>query len=387
MTEMSAQPPLDAASDAAPGDTLELLVALAPRWRLLLAAPVVAGLVALGACFVLTPQYTARTAFLPPQQQQQGAAGLATAAMSSSLGSLSSLLGGSALRTPIDQYVSLLQSTTVADRLIERFDLQKVYDKDYRYEARKKLARRTDITAGKKDGVIVVEVEDESPQRAADMANRYVEELRLMTNRLALTEAQQRRQFFEGHLQRTRDKLTEAQQALQGSGLSLETIKAEPKAAAEGYAKLKSELTNAQARRDALRRTLTDRAPELQQVEAAISVLQQQLARMEGDSAKGAPADYVAKYREFKYYEMLFEQFSRQYELARLDESREGQLQVIDAAQPPERKSWPRRWMFAVGGALGGLIAALAWVLTSHQLGQPEGARQWARLRAAFKRP
>jgi uncharacterized protein involved in exopolysaccharide biosynthesis len=371
--------------DAADAGDMALLIAVAGRWRLLVAGPILIGLLTLGATYLMTPVFTARTVFLPPQQQQSAAASALA-----SLGSLTGVLGGAAQRTPADQYLALLQSTTVADRIIDRFDLLKLYDKDLRLEARKELAKNTHASIGKKDGLIVLEVDDESPARAADMANRYVEELRLLTNRLALTEAQQRRVFFEGHLQRQRDNLAQAQQALQASGFSQESLKAEPKAAAEGYAKLKAEITSSQARLDALRRNLTESAPEVQQLEAALAVLRGQLARIEATASQGGTTDYIGKYREFKYHEMLFEQFARQYELARVDESREGQLQIVDLAQPPEKKSWPKRALLALGGALTGLVLLLGFTLGSHYwreaAADPEGARQVARLRAALRR-
>ena len=382
---------LDNASAAAPGSAaipaggFEALIALAERWRLLTAGPFAIGLAMLGATYLITPVFTARTAFLPPQQQQSGAA-----AALASLGGLSGLVAGAAQRTPADQYVALVQSTTIADRIIDRFELLKVYDKELRVEARKELAKNTHVVAGKRDGIIVLEVDDESPARSAEMANRYVEELRLITNRLALTEAQQRRLFYEGHLQRTRDRLTQAQVVLQASGFNMEALKAEPKAAAEGYARLKAGVTTAQAQLDALRKSLTDSAPEVQQAGAAIAVLKAQLARVEDSATQGDAADYVGKYREFKYQEVLFEQFSRQYELARVDESREGQLQVIDPALVPEKKSWPRRGVLAVAATLGSFVALLAYVLASHRwrqsTNQPDGARQAERLRAALGR-
>lgn len=366
-------------------DGVETLIAVAERWRLLVAGPIAVGLVVLGVTYLITPTFTARTAFLPPPQQQSSAASTLAA-----LGGLSSLVGGVAQRTPADQYVALVQSTTVADRLVDQFELRKVYDKDLRVDARRMLAKNTRVVAGKRDGIIVLEVDDESPPRAAEIANRYVEELRLMTNRLALTEAQQRRLFFEGHLQRTRDQLAKAQLALQASGFNQESLKAEPRAAAEGYGRLKAEITTAQARLDALRQNLTDTAPEVQQATAGIAVLRTQLSRMESTAGQGDSADYVGKYREFKYQEALFEQFSRQYELARVDESREGQLQVIDAAQAPEKKSWPKRALLALAGTLGAAVALLAYVLGSHHWRQsarrPDGARQIARLRSAFGR-
>ncbi len=377
---------MDTPAGADQGEPDDLLLPLLRRWRLLVLGPIAIGLATLGGTYLITPMFTARTSFLPPQQLQ-GAAATALA----SLGALSNLVGASAgVKTPADQYVALLQSTTVADRIIDRFDLLKVYDEEYRFKARKELARNTRVAAGKKDGIIAVEVDDESPRRAAEMANRYVDELRALTNRLALTEAQQRRMFFEGHLQRTRDRLAQAQLALQSSGFNQQSLKAEPKAAAEGYAKLKAEVTTAQARLDALRRNLTESAPEVQQGEAGIAVLKAQLAQIESTVNLGSSADYIGKYREFKYQEALLEQFSRQYELARVDESHEGLLQVVDTAQPPEKKSWPKRALLASAGTVAGFILVLAWVLASHRWQQaaarPGAAQRVARLRAALGR-
>lgn len=378
------QPGLDDADERL--GLLDIAVVLAENLKLLIIGPLVVGLATLGITYLITPTFTARTTFLPPQQQQSSAA-----AALSSLGALSGLIGaGAGVRTPADQYVALALSTTVADRIIDQFDLIKVYDEKLRHDARRELARNTRVTAGKKDGLIVVEVDDDSPVRAAEMANRYVEELRALNGRLALTEAQQRRAFFEGHLQRTRERLTQAQSDLQASGFDQASLKAEPKAAAEVYAKLKAEVTAQEARLQTLRSMLTDRAPEVQQQEALLGVLRAQLARIEQSAGRDATPDYIGRYREFKYQEALFEQFARQYELARVDESREGMLQVVDEATPPEKKSAPKRMLLAIGATAAALIVLLSYVLASHRWRQavrlPEGAHQLERLRAALGR-
>jgi uncharacterized protein involved in exopolysaccharide biosynthesis len=378
------EPGIDVAEEGL--GVLDMAVVLAENLKLLIIGPLVVGLAALGITYLITPTFTARTTFLPPQQQQNSAA-----AALSSLGALSGLIGaGAGMRTPADQYVALALSTTVADRIIDQFDLIKVYDEKLRHDARRELARNTRVIAGKKDGLIVVEVDDESPVRAADMANRYVEELRVLNGRLALTEAQQRRVFFEGHLQRTLERLTQAQSDLQASGFDQASLKAEPKAAAEVYAKLKAEVTANEARLQTLRSMLTDRAPEVQQQEALLGVLRAQLTRLERSDGPGATPDYIGRYREFKYQEALFEQFARQYELARVDESREGLLQVVDEATPPEKKSAPKRILLALGATAAALIVLLSYVLARHRwrqaLRMPAGAHQLERLRTALGR-
>jgi uncharacterized protein involved in exopolysaccharide biosynthesis len=360
----------------------DLLLPLAASWRLLVTGTLLAAAIAAGASYLITPLYTARVTFLPPQQQQNTAA---TAL--ASLGALTGLAGATGgLKTPADQYVALAQSVTVADLMLDRFDLMTVYEEEYRVDARRELARKVRIGIGKKDGIVSIEVDDESPQRAADMANRFVDELRELTNRLALTEAQQRRVFFEAHLQATRDKLVQAQHALLASGFGPDALKAEPRTAAEGYARLRAEVTAATVRLEALRRNLTADAAEVQQQQAGLGVLRAQLTQMEATAAQGPSADYVGKYREFKYQETLFELFARQYELARVDESRDGGLiQVIDAATPPEKRSWPRRAIITAAAATSALLLLMVYVISADALQRP-GENRLGRLRDAFRR-
>ena len=347
---------------------MEMGVILGAHLKLLIGGPLLVGAIAFGLTFLITPIYTARTSFLPPQQQGGAATALASLGSLGSLGSLAGLAGGS-LKTPGDQYVALLQSTTVQDRLIDKFKLTELYDTDYKFETRKKLNKRVQIALGKKDGLISIEVDDESPQRAADIANNHVIELRRLGDTLAIGEAQQRRVFFEKHFQEARDNLTKAQRALEASGFSTGAMRAEPRAAAEEYAKLKASVTGADVKLQALRSTLNDSAQEVRQAQAALGALRGQLARVEQASSAvaGNSPDYVGNYREFKYQETLFELFARQYELARVDESREGALiQVVDPAIPPERKSKPARGFITAAAVVLSILFFVSMVLARH---------------------
>lgn len=365
---------------------LELAIPLAEHRWLLALTPIAVGAVVLGITFLIPPTFTARTSFLPPQQQQSAAA-----SMLASLGNLSGLAGAANVKSPADQYVALMQSETVADRIIDRFGLMQLYDAKYRLQARKELSKNVRISAGKKDGLITVEVDDEDPKRAADMANRHVEELRSLTSQLALSEAQQRRVFFEAQLTQTRDHLTRAQQALQESGFTPGALKAEPKSAAEEYAKLRAEATATEVRLQAFRKSLADTAPEILQQQARLDALRSELAKAEASTTVSNGPDYISKYREFKYQEALFDMFARQYELARLDESREGALiQVIDPAKPPELKSRPKRALTALGSAAACLLLLSSFLLLRQRwrdsLSRPETAKKLARLRTALGR-
>jgi uncharacterized protein involved in exopolysaccharide biosynthesis len=354
-------------------DLIETVMPLVRQWQLLLVGPLVTGLMALGVTFLIPKTFTSRTLFVPPQQQQSAAA-----AAISQLGALSGLAGAATgLKSPADQFVALLQSRTVADRLIDEFKLMQVYDEKYRDKAREELARNVRISLGKKDGLIAIEVDDEDPQRAADMANRHVDELRRLTDLLALSEAKQRRVFFEAQLTQTRDRLTQAQQALQASGFSQGALRADARASAESYARLRAEATAAEVRLQTLRRNLAETTPEVQQASSVLGALRAQLARVEGSTDLSGAPDYISKFREFKYQETLFELFARQYEVARADESREGALiQVVDTAKPAERKSKPRRTLVTAISYAAALVAIALLLI---------GRDAWLRVRSRLR--
>jgi uncharacterized protein involved in exopolysaccharide biosynthesis len=284
-----------------------------------------------------------------------------------------------------------MQTAAVEDRIVERFNLKEVYGTTLKSDARAALEGRTRISAGKKDGLLTIEFDDKSPQRAAEVANAYVEELRRLTSSLAMTEAQQRRAFFEKQLGQTKDKLTAAQRALQAAGINEGAIRAEPRAAAEVYAKLQAEITAGEVRLQTMRGYLTETAPDFQQAQNQLTALRGQLARREAVNTSGAQGDYVDRFREFKYQETLFDLFARQYEVARIDESREGAvIQVLDPATPPERKSKPKRAMMAVVATLAAGFALLLWVFVRHALRNArqdaESAQKLGLLASALRR-
>lgn len=337
---------------------LEVIEILAARWRLLVVLPLLVGVSVAAITFVIQPTFTGRTTFLPPQTQQgPGAAALA------SFGALAGL-ASTGVRTPADQFAALLNSDVVRNRLIDQFDLVKVYDVPLRHDARKKLAENTRIAVGRRDGIITLEVDDYDATRAAEIANTYVEELRKLAARLALTEAQQRRAFFEAELTQTRDRLNRAQEELQRSGFSGQTLRADPKAAAENFVRLQAQLTAAEIRLQGLRVNLTDNAPEVVQQAALVTALRRELVKIEGDNRKMSNGDeqYISRYRDFRYQETMLEILARQYELARLDERRDGgSLQVIDNAQAPERRTSPKRGLMTISAVL--ISAAVLVVL------------------------
>lgn len=365
---------------------IDIAIVLAERWKALILVPLLAGAVAAGITYVIRPTYTGTTVFIPPQGQQGGGA-----AALASIGALASLTGAAAMRTPTDQYASLIMTQTVRNKLVDRFKLVEAYDVPLRHDAQKALTEKTRVAVGRRDGLITVEVDDYDAGRAADLANAYVEELRALAASLALTEAQQRKAFFETEVQATHTRLEHAQAQLQQSGFTAQALRAEPKAAAENYARLQAQVTAAEVQLQALRRNLTDSAPEVAQQAALAAALRRELAAVASDTnARGQDEAYVSRYREFRYQETLYELLLRQLELARLDESRGGaNLQVVDQAIKPERRSSPKRGMVTALTALGTGFVLVALFLTQASLRASSGddvtRAKLQRLRKAFQ--
>lgn len=331
-----------------------------------LAGAVVIAAVTYGLCFLIPPTFTARTTFITPQQQQNPA--LSALA---SIGALSGLAGGAlGTRTTADQYVSLMQSNAVSDRLVERFKLRELYDVKYLSDARRTLADRSRVWAGKRDGLITVEVDDRDPERAAQIANAYVEELHTLSNGLALSEAQQRRKFFEAQWQQARKDLAAAQARLQSTGFTAAALRATPASQAEAYGRTRAAISAAEVQLSLLRQRLSPDAPEVQAQQTALATLRAQLAAQERESsAPGADQDYVGALREFKYQEVLSEIYARQFEAARVDEAREGTLiQVVDRATPPERRSKPQRLLIAGAAFIVALVVLPAVLVLRSRL-------------------
>ncbi len=378
---------------------LDLLQVVVDNLRLLVLGPLAVGLLALGATFLITPTFTAKVQFMPPQQQQSAAAGLIQ-----SLGALGGLAGAaSGIKNPSDQYLAFLKSRSVQDALIDRFKLMERYEAKFKDDARKQLEGKVRASSGK-DGLIAVEVDDKDPQFAADLANAHVEELHKLLGRLAVTEAQQRRAFFEKQLEQTKANLVKAEQALRASGVSSGTLKSNPAAAVAGLASLKAALTAQEIKLANMRSYLTDIAPAFKQAQNELLVIKQQIAKAEAQDASGSSSvsgmnpptggadgqgDYITRYRDYKYHETLLELFAKQYEVARIDESREGAvIQVVDAAQPPERKSKPKKALIAIIATLAAGFALLLWVFMRNALNNASqdavSAQKLQRIRASL---
>jgi uncharacterized protein involved in exopolysaccharide biosynthesis len=299
------------------------------------------------------------------------------------------------IKNPADQFLAYMKSVTMQDSLIERFKLLERYEAKTKTDARLALTGNVRAVSGK-DGLISVEVDDKDSQFAADLANAHVEELGKLLGKLATTEAQQRRLFFEKQLNQAKDKLIQSEIALKATGVSGSVLKSNPASAVAAVAGLQAAVTAQEVKLGAMRGYLAETAPDFKQAMNELANLRAQLGKQEKDSpATGGKAitegDYITKYREFKYHETLFELFAKQFELAKVDEAREGAvIQVLDSAQAPERKAKPKKAMIAIIATLAAGFALLLFVFVRQALanaGQDsESAQKMTQLKNSWRR-
>lgn len=359
------------------GTFMDLVEHVTRHARMLILLPVLAGVAALGYSFTITPSFTATTRILPPQQQGNFAATL------NSLGAFGNFAGAAAgIKNPVDQYISFLYSETIQDRLIDRFKLAQRYQRELKEDLRKLLSGAVIVQSGK-DGLISIAATDIDPRFAADLANAHVQELTQLVNSLAVTEAQQRRKFFQGQLEAASKELASAELALRETGIDAAAIRTNPSATMQAISAAQERVAAQEVKLATLESVLAPNSTEYQRAQRELAAMRNKLQQLTNSRDDKSAGDFVGKYREYKYREAMVELYTRQFEAARVDEAREGGVvQVVDVAQPPTRKSQPKKALIAVIGAVAAFSGMLLYVLVTFafaQAAQRESSRRQLR--------
>jgi uncharacterized protein involved in exopolysaccharide biosynthesis len=384
---------------------IDLLIVIGRRKKFLVVSTIAVGILTLIVTLLIPKRYTATITVLPPQQGSS----LSSALLSQvgNLGALGSLAGGSlGLKNPADMTVALLKSRSVEDAMIQRFDLMKLYKEKRLSDARKSLENRTSIDSNIKDGLIRIEIEDRDPKRASDMANAYVDEYQKFSRHLAIGEAGQRRLFFERQLVEAKNNLAIAEEALKASQQKSGMIQldSQAKALIESVAALRAEIATKEVEIRSLSLSETPNNPDIRMAREQLAALQSQLRQIGGTQSgqdsdlivpRGkipeAGMDYIRKLRDVKYNEMIFELLAKQFEVAKLDEAREGAIiQVVDPAVPPDKKSFPKPSLIVPGVTLIWILLAIFGILFSEGIrgggGPPEDYRRLQALKTTWRR-
>jgi uncharacterized protein involved in exopolysaccharide biosynthesis len=350
---------------------LDLIVALVKHRVNILKAVAVGTLIATVVAFLLPVKYEATAKLLPPTPSQNNASAL-LGQLAGVSGAASLMSGALNIKNPSDVYVAMLKSRTIQDRLIDTFDLRKLYGKRTYTDARKKLEDNTDVTSGK-EGVITLKVEDKDPKRAKAIADAYVSELLSLSETLAVSDASQRRKYFERQLEQEKGRLSDAEIELkktqQSTGMIVPTEQA--RAIVGGLAQIRGMIAAKEVQVAAMRGYATNQNPQLLQTQRELQGLREQLREMEkdqpGDTGSLVPVgklpeaslEFLRKFRDFKYHETLYELIAKQYELARLDEAKDVALiQVLDSPVEPDKKAKPPRMIIVTLSAILSFLAA-----------------------------
>jgi uncharacterized protein involved in exopolysaccharide biosynthesis len=359
---------------------LDLLIILSRRRKFIFFFTIAVAVLAAATVLLIPNRYTAETIVLPPGQsssmssallgQLGGSAALASAA-GASLG----------IKNPGDMYVSLFRSRTVEDSVIQRFNLMDRYHEKRLSDGRRKFEDRSTVVLGVKDGLIRIGVTDRDPNLAAEMANGYVDQFRKLSADLAITEASQRRIFFQQQLLEANENLAAAEEAMKRTEQSTGVLQVDSQAKSliESAAILRGQIVAKEVQLQAMRSYATEDNPQMVTTGQELAALKAQLAKLSGTDEnstsdiivpKGnipeAGMEYIRKLRDVKYYETITELIAKQFEMAKLDEARQGAvIQVVDVALPPDKKSSPHRSLIVVLMTLIAFVTAVLWALAA----------------------
>jgi tyrosine-protein kinase Etk/Wzc len=363
---------------------LDLLIILGEGKGIIFAVTVGFIIFAFIVSLIMPKSYTASVMLLPPQESNS-----LGSALNSQLGGMAALLGsGLGLKNTNDTYIAMFKSEAVEDGMVEHFGLMQQYHVKFLSDARKIFESHTTLDGSGKDGMIHIAIVDKDPNRAAQLANGYVDQFRLLSENIAITEASQRRLFFQKELEKTKDQLANAEEALKltESTTGVMQVDMQARALTESASSLRGQITAKEVQIQGMETYATGENSQLVQAESELASLRAQLAKVGGSEdspgseliiPKGkvpqAGLEFVRKQRDVKYYETIFEILARQFEAAKLDEAREGAIiQVVAPATVPDRRSSPKRAIIVIVATFVGVFFGVLFALL-------RGALQYAK--------
>ncbi len=367
------------------GDSVAYLRLLWEHRRLLARVVLYGFLASTLVAFLIPTRYQSTARLMPPDSTQSGGLAMAAAALSGGAGGLgiaSEMLG---IKSTSDVFVGILSSRTVQDKLIQQFDLRRLYGERGMEDARKDLAKRTDISVDRKSQIITLTVTDHDPKRASEMGETYVAELNRLVAELSTSSARRERIFLEGRLQAVSLDLEAAEKEFSqfSSKNSAIDIKEQGKAMVEAAATLQGQLIAAESEAEGLKQIYTDNNVRVRSVRARINELRHQLEKIggKGENASvplGQQQDslypsirklpllgvaYADLYRRTRVQEAVFESLTKEYELAKVQEVKEIPIvKVLDPPNVPDKKSFPPRLVIMFLGTALALALTMVWV-------------------------
>jgi len=390
--------------------------------------------VALLIAFLLPSRYESTTRLMPPDQQSgsglamlaafAGRGGSGSSGGSGAMGSLGSALGGSlgnvagdllGLKSSGALFIDMLNGPTIQDSLIGKFNLRKVYWDRYWEDARKDLAKHTDVKEDRKSGVITLQVTDGNPERAKQMAQAYLDALNGLVAQVSTSSARRERMFIEQRLKTVKQNLDTAMQEFSEFASKNGTfdVPSQTKAMVESEATLQGNLVAAQSELEGLRQIYTDNNIRVRSLQARVAALKQQVENMSGNKADLASGDseiagdfpsirklplvgvrWANLYRETKIQETVYEMLTQEYELAKIQEAKEiPTVNVLDPPTTPEQHSFPPRTAIVILGTFLAFLFGVAYIIGSAAWKQNDSSEKklateiWAQMQANESTP
>jgi tyrosine-protein kinase Etk/Wzc len=394
---------------------LDLLIALGQEKWTLIVVTFLAAITGVAVSLMTPATYVSRTSIMPSQQSGGGVGSLG------SLGSLAGLAGlgaltnmSSSIKSSEEMYIALMRSQSVQSALIEQFKLKERYGVKNTEEARQALTQNVVIVVEKKSGLLFIDAQDKEPEFAAKLANAQANELNVILSRLAVTDAQNRRAFYEQQIVKTQSKILQLDLEFKGaqksSGLELASLLSEA-------GTLPGQIAAKELQLQVLSRFATTQNPEIKRLAGEIAALRSQMARYELNKTEvqkpGAPLGYAQKgdmvtspltpnnpktsfvqkatlaYNTLKIQEALLDGYVKQLELAKVDEAKEGPaVQVVDEAKVPEVRAKPERKKLVIAYTITGFIVAFVLAILRafmrHIKSSPDGQQRWSQLKRAW---
>jgi uncharacterized protein involved in exopolysaccharide biosynthesis len=326
--------------------------------------------------------YTSSTSLMPPDNSSPYSSMLSMLSGSSTAASLGSEALG--LSTPGELLVSILQSRTVQDALIARFDLMHYYKARVVEDARKSLSSNTNIDQDRKSGIITINVVDKDADFACKLAQGYVNELNRVMTENSTSAARRERIFLEERLKGVKQDLDDSSLALSQFSTRSRAIDipGQARSMMEASMRIQGMLAESQSQLAALRQTYSEDNYRVKAVEARNAELLRQYNALGGvskattsttkantpyPSAGDLPTLGLTYYdldRKVRVDEALWETLTKQYEMARVQEAKEiPTIRVLDTANVPNRKSAPHRSVIVLIGTFLSLVLSCIAVL------------------------
>ena len=372
---------------------LDILTVLGHYKGMILGMTLIFALVAVVVSLIMTPIYTGRALVMPPQQQQSTASS-ALAGLSSVAGLAGGALG---LKSQDDMYIAFMTSEGFQTKIIQRFELQTRYHAKLLIDARQALNSRVRLFSDKKSSLMSIEVDDPDPVFAAKMANGYMQELGIFLGRIAITEAQQRRLYFENQIKKTQDDLARAEttfrETQERSGLQIPSAVAD--IGIKEIAELHGQIRARELQLQAMSSYATPQKAEVKKLRTELLTRRAHLGKLEMGSSNevskyALQQGALLAYRNMKVQESILDSLVKQYEFAKVDESKDAPIvQVVDIATPPERRTSPKRTamvlLSAMTGLLLGIVLAFARNMYLNAQKNPEDREKFQTLFQAWK--